>query len=197
MAIESFLMLIGPVLIYYLINYFIKRKTKIALKTINSHLLFKSSIIAIILVILIYSINIIISKENNNFNPYNSFWMVISIGLIGPIGEELIFRGIIQRGLYQTLKPKWSILISSILFMLVHQPSQYPLAILIGILFGYVYFKTDNILLPIILHIITNNISTLIAFILFKYNFTQDYLLFVSIIGVIISVILSYKELKK
>lgn len=196
MSIESLLMFIGAVLIYYLINYIKKRNAKITLRTINSLLLIKTSIIAIAFVILVYSINTIISKGNNNFNPYNSIWMVISIGIIGPIGEELIFRGIIQRGLNQTLKARWSIVISALLFMLVHQPSQYPLAILTGILFGYVYYKTNNILLPIILHIITNNFSTFLAFILFKYNFIQENLFYICIPGMLILLIMGFKFCK-
>lgn len=183
MALESFLLYVGPIVLYFLINLLLKRNSKIEIKKINYIVLFKSILIVMILVIIAYTINSILIKENKIINPYEANnWMLLSIGLIAPIGEELIFRGIIQRGLNQNIKPKWAIMISALLFMFVHQPNQYPLAITAGLLFGYTYYKTNNILFPIILHIVANNFSTLISFIHYKCNIIQDHLTLVDII---------------
>jgi len=82
----------------------------------------------------------------------------ISIVIAAPILEELIFRGIILNGLLKSYSPLKSIIISSLLFGLVHlNPWQFIGASIGGILSGWVYFKTKKITLPIIIHM-TNNL---------------------------------------
>jgi membrane protease YdiL (CAAX protease family) len=82
----------------------------------------------------------------------------ITIVIAAPILEELIFRGIILNGLLKSYSPLKSIIISSLLFGLVHlNPWQFIGASIGGILSGWVYFKTKKITLPIIIHM-TNNL---------------------------------------
>ncbi len=81
----------------------------------------------------------------------------ISIVIAAPILEELIFRGIILNGLLKSYSPLKSIIISSLLFGLVHlNPWQFIGVSIIGILTGWVYFKTNKLTLSIIIHM-TNN----------------------------------------
>jgi membrane protease YdiL (CAAX protease family) len=81
----------------------------------------------------------------------------ITIVIAAPILEELIFRGIILNGLLKSYSPLKSIIISSLLFGLVHlNPWQFIGASIIGILTGWVYFKTNKLTLSIIIHM-TNN----------------------------------------
>lgn len=87
---------------------------------------------------------------------------ILAIVLLGPIAEEFIFRGGIQRCLQeQTQKPYLSIAISATLFGLIHgNPAQILGAGLIGICLGWVYYCTHNLWYPIFFHTINNFIAT-------------------------------------
>ena len=84
--------------------------------------------------------------------------------IMAPIFEEIIFRGIIQKGLINNgIKPVKAIWISAILFGLVHgNPWQFVGAVLLGYVLGIVYEKTKSLLLPILLHAFNNLTSTLL-----------------------------------
>lgn len=73
--------------------------------------------------------------------------------IAGPILEELIFRGIILDGLLSKYTPLKSILISSLLFGLVHlNPWQFVTGFMIGIFMGWVYYNIRSVLPTIIIH---------------------------------------------
>lgn len=194
--IETFLFFIGPLMFYYLINKFKKRDTNISFQQPTLYILLTCSIVVISVVTLFVSIIKFSDGDSKFFNPYttNNLWMLIAIGLVGPVFEELIFRAIIQRGLLQTLKPYYAVIISSILFMLVHHPNQYALAICLSLFFGFIYYKTNNIILPILLHLIANNFSTFIQFLQYKFDTVTIYLPYVGIILFIVSISICLKK---
>jgi membrane protease YdiL (CAAX protease family) len=77
--------------------------------------------------------------------------------LLGPFIEEWIFRGCFLRGLLSSCSPKKAIIISAILFSLVHaNPNQMFGALVLGLYFGYVYTKTNSVLTTALLHGIAN-----------------------------------------
>ena len=85
----------------------------------------------------------------------STFSMYIYICFLGPIAEELLFRGIVLR----TLRP-WgkqaAILISALVFGLFHgNVVQIPFAFAVGVVLGYVAVE-HSILWAIVLHIINN-----------------------------------------
>ena len=81
----------------------------------------------------------------------------IAIVICAPILEELIFRGIILDGLLKKYTPLKSILISSLLFGIVHMnPVQLVAGLIIGSLIGWVYYKTKNLTLAIFIHFVNN-----------------------------------------
>lgn len=91
--------------------------------------------------------------------PIIFFAMVV---VAAPILEEILFRGIILDGYLKRYKPWHGILISAFLFALIHgNLAQGVGAFMLGILFGWIYWKTNSIIPCIILHFINN----LIAFI--------------------------------
>jgi membrane protease YdiL (CAAX protease family) len=104
-------------------------------------------------------INNFLFPPHHFVNLYTN-WGIMMPLLIGPILEEFFFRGIIQRGLETRYSTVFSIVTSSLLFMLIHNPNQYISALFLGLLFGYIYYKTNNLFILIILHIIANNVST-------------------------------------
>ena len=84
----------------------------------------------------------------------------IAIVIAAPVLEELIFRGIILDGLLRRYSPVKSIIISSVLFGIVHlNPWQFIAAFLIGVFSGWVYYKTRKLTLSIIIHAVNNLVA--------------------------------------
>jgi hypothetical protein len=78
----------------------------------------------------------------------------VAISLMAGIGEEALFRGVIQTALAGRL-PVWSaIAITAVLFGVVHWATAIYalLAGLIGAYLGLLYHLTDNLLAPIVTH---------------------------------------------
>lgn len=87
----------------------------------------------------------------------------IAIGILAPIAEEMCFRGAILRKLL-TMFPKrqhWiAIAVSAVLFALAHfNVVQSIHAFLIGLLLGWLYYRTDSILPGIVFHWINNTVA--------------------------------------
>lgn len=90
--------------------------------------------------------------------------MILLVVFIAPLLEEIVFRGIIQKGLINKgMKPVLAIIIASVVFGLVHgNPWQFVGAVLLGCVLGLVYHKTKSLLLPILLHAFNNFCSALL-----------------------------------
>lgn len=83
------------------------------------------------------------------------------IGLSGPLVEELVFRGAILRALLRWRSNPWiGIVISAVFFSLSHMnPAQMPHAFLIGILLGWMYYRTDSIVPGVVYHWVNNTVA--------------------------------------
>ncbi len=83
---------------------------------------------------------------------------VFTMALVPAVGEELFFRGVIMRVSFQGTKNiHLGVLLSSILFALVHMEFSNFLAILfMGVLLGYLYVYTGSLLVPVGLHFLNN-----------------------------------------
>ncbi|MBI1287173.1 MAG: CPBP family intramembrane metalloprotease [Flavobacteriales bacterium] len=88
---------------------------------------------------------------------------VVMIGLLPAVGEELIFRGIIQRGLQKQIgNPHAAIWLAAILFSAFHfQFLGFVPRMLMGVAMGYLLYWSGNLWYPIIAHF-TNNASAVI-----------------------------------
>lgn len=74
-------------------------------------------------------------------------WGYLSIALLAPLAEEIVFRGAILRSLLTTQRPWVAISLSAFLFALAHlNPAQLPHAFLVGLLLGWMYWRTGSIL---------------------------------------------------
>lgn len=101
-------------------------------------------------------------RELNEMNGVLSF---ISIAIAAPVLEEFIFRGIVLEGLLRNYSPRKAILISSFLFGIVHlNPWQFISAMAIGCLAGWVYYRSRNLWLPILIHFANNSLAFLGSF---------------------------------
>ncbi|MBO4571229.1 MAG: CPBP family intramembrane metalloprotease [Bacteroidales bacterium] len=85
---------------------------------------------------------------------------ILSTCIFAPILEELLCRGIIMRGLLQKTTPMKAILWSAFIFAVIHlNPWQAIPAFIIGLLFGWLYYRTGCLWLTIFLHCLNNSIS--------------------------------------
>ena len=85
----------------------------------------------------------------------------VVIGLLAPLVEELVFRGAVLRSLLRWHQNHWvAIAISAALFALTHMnPAQMPHALLIGVLLGWMYYRTDSILPGVVYHWVNNSVA--------------------------------------
>lgn len=89
---------------------------------------------------------------------------IIATCILAPLCEELIFRGMVQRGVTRSRGVKSGIFWSAFLFALVHMnPWQSIPAFILGLLFGWVYHRTGCLWLTIFLHCLNNSLSTLLS----------------------------------
>ena len=94
------------------------------------------------------------------FAGIDMIYLFIGGVIVGPICEEIIFRGIIEEGFLQTYGPNKAILFSAMIFGGIHLvPLQVLSAFLAGILLGWIYWKTRSLWIVIILHIVNNYIA--------------------------------------
>ncbi len=96
----------------------------------------------------------------------NPWMLILSVGIIAPIFEELLFRGFLYKGIEQSkLGPHGAVWIGAIIFAVIHM--QYSPAIILMIIpmalvLGYARMYSHTIWIPIALHIINNTLSTVL-----------------------------------
>ena len=106
------------------------------------------------------------------------------------ICEELLFRGIIFKGLTSKFKPFHAMLIGGALFSLMHGSLQQTLyQFILGVILCFVYFKTDNIVYPIILHFLNNATVVVLEYFMEVYRFSFD-LSYTTAGGVVLSIVI-------
>ena len=99
--------------------------------------------------------------------------------IFAPIFEEWLCRGMVLRGLLTKMKPGWAIVISALFFAVIHMnPWQALNAFIIGVVMGYVYYKTGCLWLTMLIHFVNNGFAVIMAQIpsLAEYDFFVDML---------------------
>lgn len=110
----------------------------------------------------------------NTDNTQGLLYNIFLIGLIPAIGEELLFRGVIQRIFTDWVKNKHvAIWITAIIFSAMHLQFYgfLPRAVL-GAMFGYLLIWSGNLWLPVIAHFV-NNTAAVIAYYLYNNNMME------------------------
>ncbi|MEA1928458.1 MAG: CPBP family intramembrane glutamic endopeptidase [Candidatus Auribacterota bacterium] len=97
-------------------------------------------------------------------------WALFVVGiLLGPLAEELFFRGVLFPALKKRLNVSWSVIISALLFSSLHQTWAGFLPIFgLGILLAHSYQKTGSLLVPIFIHIIHNGLFLTFTVLVFQ-----------------------------
>ena len=84
------------------------------------------------------------------------------IGLMAPLAEEVVFRGGVLKELlrWKEGKPWVGIAISALLFSAVHMnPAQLPHTFLVGLLLGWMYYRTNSIVPGVVYHWVNNTVA--------------------------------------
>ena len=181
--------------ITYWINYRKKQRLNWNFKFVNNRLLY-------LMLVLLFAFSVGINKPVNNFieqilqneteisNPFNRPFFAIGAVLIAPILEEIIFRGIILRGLLTRYSPKYAIVFSALIFGLIHgKPLQIWGAFVTGLILGWIYYKTQSIGTTILLHSFLNLTVLLTNYLLFRYTILDSLTLHIFLLVVSIPVI--------
>lgn len=92
------------------------------------------------------------------------FWiLVLSEGLIGPIVEEYLFRGIVYHKLKELYPKKNAMIFCTVLFAIFHDNFiQIIFALLLGTILILLYDKYEDIKIPILFHSVVNLTSLLL-----------------------------------
>lgn len=88
---------------------------------------------------------------------------IVTTVIFAPFFEEWLCRGMILRGLLQKINPVLAICLSAIVFALIHGNIWQGIpAFILGILFGYIYYRTGSLKLTMLMHL-TNNAFAVIT----------------------------------
>ena len=95
----------------------------------------------------------------------NCHWLELAVvSITAGLGEEWLFRGLLQGALARHLSDVPAIVLASIAFGLCHYITHtyFILATVLGAVFGWLYFTTNNLLTVIVIHALYDFIALLI-----------------------------------
>lgn len=89
---------------------------------------------------------------------------VLMMAILPAFGEELLFRGVLQRQFHKIVgNPHMAIMLTAIIFSAIHlQFLGFFSRAILGMLFGYLFYFSRNIWLPIIAHFINNFLALML-----------------------------------
>ena len=92
-------------------------------------------------------------------------WLtLLSVSIFAPLFEEWLCRGLVLRGLLQKKSPAVAISLSALFFAILHMnPWQAVPAFILGLLFGYVYYKTGSLKLTMLMHCVNNTFAVIFS----------------------------------
>lgn len=94
--------------------------------------------------------------------PLYIVFTIFTIAILAPVVEEFMFRGVLLKRMIGKTSVWGGILISSLLFGILHL--DVIGAFLFGVVASLLYLRTNNLLIPILLHIINNSLAAAAMF---------------------------------
>lgn len=170
----------------------------------------KGIALSFVLGIVVYVLNVFISSFFNAFLTavgYNfpqgatmsayPFWLLlinlVLTAVLPAVCEETAHRGMLLNGMAASKKRSTTIILTSILFGLLHcNITQFFYATLIGLLLGYISSVTENIYPAIIIHFTNNALSVFMGFSRFHnlgadmlFNYTDAFIENNAVLGIL------------
>lgn len=154
----------------------------------------------VIFIVLIYGF--LMASGTRSWSSYN-FIYTLSSFINSGIWEEIFFRGYIYMTLSTRLSQRRSVLVTSVLFGLVHMSSlvyyphygYYPLFLhylnqaiytfFLGIIFNLLLIRTNSLWAPICFHYLFNVVLNLVFKYDYIYNYSLDFFLRILFLGIL------------
>lgn len=137
------------------------------------------------------------ATKNLTLMMNSGFLGFISVCLVAPVVEEVLFRGIILRGLLGNYNKASALLFSSVLFSLFHiNPDQLFHTFVCGLFLGWLYIATFSLWTSVLAHILFNIVAYILGTSIVKIEgvsyFPNDEIVYPSIFVQVVSVALLY-----
>ena len=106
--------------------------------------------------------------ENEFDGLTHTFLGAFTISVLAPLLEEVMFRGAIQGYMMRRMRSPWAAIIAAALvFGIFHMnPVQIVYATLLGVVFGWIYYRTGSLMSVIVGHVLNNTIATIMMLLL-------------------------------
>lgn len=140
-------------------------KEKVAWSAVSpKYLVFTAIMYFATVVVLDYIVSLMPWLPNimeDSFDAILTSWPgILSIAVLGPVLEELLFRGAITKALLEKYEPGKAILFSALIFGIFHiNPAQVVVGALMGLLLAWLYYKTASLIPCLLVHILHNSLS--------------------------------------
>lgn len=127
----------------------------------------------------------------------------VMMAVLPAIGEEFLFRGVLQKELEKSLKnPHMAIFITAVIFSAIHlQFLGFLSRLILGMLFGYLFYYSKNIWTAVLAHFTNNFLALLLAIIygseISAQSFENDMdpiVIFPSVLALALSIYLIYQN---
>lgn len=83
--------------------------------------------------------------------------LVIVVVVLAPVIEELVYRGLVQQGLANSLGPLRAWLLAAVIFAAIHmQPVEFPGLLAFALVLGWCYRRTNRLGMCIVAHVAFN-----------------------------------------
>ena len=122
----------------------------------------------------------VLTKFLTNFNTPARFWVgVLVIALVPAVAEELVFRGVIQKNLVRWFSPHVGVWLGAAIFSAIHfQFFGFVPRFVLGLVLGYLYLWSGNILVSMAAHFTQNAFQLVILYLAqrgqFGWGFDPD-----------------------
>lgn len=101
---------------------------------------------------------------------------LLALGVAPGFGEEILFRGFLQRGLSARLGPRWGVALAAALFALAHfDPIHSSVAFVLGVYLGVVTQLAGSIRTAILCHVLNNTLGLLAPILSQDLPFTSSH----------------------
>ncbi|HET6243759.1 MAG: CPBP family intramembrane metalloprotease [Bacteroidetes bacterium] len=109
-------------------------------------------------------------------NIQGLLYNVLLIAVIPAVGEELLFRGVLQRLINQGTNSKhWGIWIAAFLFSALHmQFYGFLPRFVMGAAFGYMLVWSGSLWTPIFAHFVNNGAAVLVSYLIYQRSITPE-----------------------
>jgi uncharacterized protein len=171
--------LIAPLTIVNRIYRGIKAHARLALASLGfrTFSVRRAAILIVSFMVLIFVVNILYSSIITTFHlnlqtndqvilarskqfPFTTYATLLVAVFVAPFCEEVFFRGFVFPGLRHKMPVAPAIIVSALLFAIAHvDPGSFAVLLVIGLLLGYVRWRTNSIWPGMMLHMLNNGIG--------------------------------------